>query len=161
MKTNIHPEAQSTFTGPRRVDPVSGEVVVPEQNLYVQYSHLDQSNVSVGDNVDMGQVIGTSGQAGNAQNQDAAEAHLHTQVGTSLIAPGSSITGGAAVNPSLVYDGVSFESADPTANQTNTSVIRTTINANGQQRRTYQQVGNQSSSGNSHLLDEVEVIGGG
>ena len=153
IKTNVHPEAQVDFVGPPRAGGA------PEQNIYVQYSHLDQRNVNVGDNVTKGQTIGTSGQTGNAQGQAAAEDHLHIQVGTELTV-GGNISSSSVVNPNLVYYGVSFESADPSTNQTNTSVIKTT-NANGQQTRIYQQVGNQSTSGNSLLLDEVVVTGGG
>lgn len=153
----------NTLTGPSQVsyNPLTGgQENVSQDNIYVQYSHLSQQNVNVGDNVTMGQVIGTSGQTGNAQGQGPDEAHLHIQVGTELTA-GGNVSSASAVSPNLVYNGVSFESADPTANQTNTSVIKTTTDANGGQTQTYQQVGDQSSSGNSQLLDEVVVTGGG
>lgn len=52
------------------------------------------------------------------------QAHLHIQVGTELDTEGGSIKSGSSTSPNLVYDGVNFSSADPTANQTETSVIK-------------------------------------
>jgi RHS repeat-associated protein len=153
VKTNTHPEAQPNFVGP------IGSKGTQEQNVYTQYSHLQQRNVNVGDNVTMGQVLGTSGQTGNASGQPAAEAHLHIQVGTELATEGGSITATSTVSPNLVYNGVKFSSADPTTNQTNTSVVKTVTNANGTQTRIHQQVGKQAASGDSKLLNEVTVTG--
>ena len=151
VKSNIHPEAQESFIGPPRAGGA------PEDNIYVQYSHLDARSVSVGDNVNAGQNVGTVGNTGNASNLSGEDIHLHIEVGTELNAAGSSIRNSSTLNTNIVYDNVSFTSADPTANQTNTSVIKTNIN-NGQQTRIYQPV-NEGTSSDAILLNPVEVNG--
>jgi RHS repeat-associated protein len=151
VKTNIHPEAQPDFVGPPRPGGA------PEDNVYVQYSHLESMNVSTGDVVTMGQNIGTVGTTGNASGMTGADVHLHIQVGTELNASGISVSNTSAVSPNLVYNNVSFESADPAANQTNTGVVKTVTNANGTQTRIHQQAGNTGATGNAILLDEVQV----
>jgi murein DD-endopeptidase MepM/ murein hydrolase activator NlpD len=45
-----------------------------------QYCHNSDNGVAVGDTVNRGDVIGTSGQTGNALGQDASEAHVHFEV---------------------------------------------------------------------------------
>ena len=55
-----------------KVDDGSGTVTV--------YSHNSDNGVSVGDKVQRGDVIGTSGQTGNAAGQPASEAHVHFEV---------------------------------------------------------------------------------
>ncbi len=55
-----------------KVDDGSGTVTV--------YSHNSENGVSVGDTVQRGDVIGTSGQTGNAAGQPASESHVHFEV---------------------------------------------------------------------------------
>ncbi len=152
VKTNIHPEAQADFTGP------IGENGPQQDNIFVQYSHLDQIDpaIAAGETVTMGQNIGTAGTTGNAEGFEGAEQHLHIQVGTGMNAANVNIDNSTSVSPNLVYNNVSFSSADPNANQTNTSVVKTVTNG-GQTARVYQPVGNTSGNGDGVLLDEVQV----
>lgn len=134
VKSNIHPEAQPGFVGPPSALPAPSGV--PEKNIYVQYSHLESMNVSQGDNVTRGQTVGTVGTTGNATTDNPLDVHLHINVGTSVTASGTSIPNNATVSPNLVYNNVSFASANPAGNQSTTGIVRTTTNAQGVQTST-------------------------
>jgi RHS repeat-associated protein len=151
VKSNIHPEAQPGFVGPPRPGGA------PEQNVYIQYSHLDTRNVAVGDAVTVGQAVGTVGNTGNASNLTGEDIHLHIHAGTEMNAANLSVTNESAIDMNQFYNNVSFTSADPNANQTNTGVIKTVTNANGQQTRVYQPVN--TNGQDAVLLDEVEFRG--
>jgi len=76
VKSNIRPEAQPGFVGPRQ-DPGAPATRVPEKNLYVQYSHLETMNVVTGATVTSGQSVRTVGTTGNAQGMTGGDVHLH------------------------------------------------------------------------------------
>jgi|GEM_PF-1682854 len=135
VKSNIHPEAQPGFMGPRQ-DPGAPATGVPEKNLYVQYSHLETMNVATGATVTSGQSVGTVGITGNASTMVGPDVHLHINVGTGLNASGTSIPNNATVSPNIVYNNVSFTSANPAGNQSTTGVVQTTTNAQGAQTST-------------------------
>jgi RHS repeat-associated protein len=58
------------------------------------YGHDSSNSVAVGDHVTQGQVIGLSGQTGNAAGQPASEAHIHFEVSV----------GGTRVDPAVWLD---------------------------------------------------------
>jgi murein DD-endopeptidase MepM/ murein hydrolase activator NlpD len=58
------------------------------------YGHDSSNAVAVGDHVTQGQVIGVSGQTGNAEGQPASEAHIHFEVSV----------GGTRVDPAIWLD---------------------------------------------------------
>lgn len=135
VKSNIHPEGQPGFVGPRS-DPGAPSTGIPEKNIYVQYSHLETMNVTTGATVTSGQSIGTVGTTGNAQGMTGEDVHLHINVGTSLNVGGTLIPNSATLSPNLVYNNLSFTSADPSGNQSVTGVVQTTTNAQGIQTST-------------------------
>jgi RHS repeat-associated protein len=151
VKSNIHPEAQPGFVGPPQ-NPQSPTGAPPEKTMYVQYSHLEAMNVATGAVVTSGQSVGTVGTSGNAQGMTGEDVHLHIQAGTSLNASGTSISNGSVVSPNTVYNGVSFTSADPGANQSTTGVIRTTTNAQGVQTTTTLQPNNANAANNNQVI---------
>ena len=122
---------------------------------YVQYNHLDARNVAVGDEVTMGQSVGTVGTTGNADGMTGEDVHLHIEVGTELRQGGQLISGTSLQSPNVVYDDVNFSSADTSTQQNQTSVIKTVTNDQGQ-FRIYQQVG---TNNEGLLLDEVVISG--
>lgn len=50
------------------------------QPLYAFYAHLEHALVKNGDKITEGQLIGYSGQTGNASGQCEADAHLHFEI---------------------------------------------------------------------------------
>jgi len=112
----------------------------PQGDTYYSfYSHLSQMDVAEGDEVGVGDQIGLSGTTGNAGTTNPDEEHLHFEVGTSLRNNGRFLNKRDLVDPNIAYNGVSFFTADPNANQTFTGVIK--FSGNGV---TYQPVGNTS-----------------
>ena len=95
------------------------------QTYYSFYAHLTTNDVQTGDAVTMGQQIGTSGTTGNANGMTGDDEHLHFEVGTELRSDGALIQRSSLVNPNLFYNGVSFRSSDPNANQGTTGIIKT------------------------------------
>lgn len=111
-------------------------------------------NVQTGDVVSTGQNVGTVGTSGNAEGMTGNDVHLHIQVGTSLNAAGTSIANNSTVSPNLVYNNVSFRSADLSAVQNATGVIKTVTNAT--QTQIYQQPLSQGGR-QGVLLPEITV----
>jgi RHS repeat-associated protein len=100
-----------------RITNESGEIT------YAQYSHLSAINVRVNQEVNEGDIIGLSGQTGNAAGQPVSEAHLHFEYRS--IANGVlGLTG--RLDPNEVLD-TKFYSQNLQANQTNTGVIKEVV----------------------------------
>lgn len=159
VRTNIHPAAQTNFVGPAETNLISpsGQAIVPENNIYVQYSHLNAVNVQAGATVTAGQNIGTVGTTGNAQGMTGDDVHLHIQVGTAT--QNGMVANNSVVNPNLVYNSVTFSSANPNATQGSTGVVQTITNQNGTTTNILQQPFVTGSTGNSVFLNPVQVNG--
>ena len=69
---------------------------------------------------------------------------------------GTSIANNSTVSPNLVYNNVSFTSADPAAVQNTTGVIKTVTNTDGTQTQIYQQPLSQGGS-QGVLLPEIMI----
>lgn len=57
------------------------------KTYFVLYAHLSSIKVQVGDRVAEGDVLGRSGQSGNARSQRWSEAHLHFEVRAGVHGP--------------------------------------------------------------------------
>ena len=86
---------------------------------YAQYSHLSSIDVEVGDIVSEGQIIGQSGQSGNAKN---TRPHLHFELRDENPV-GRGLKG--RIDPNEVLD-TKFYSQDENANQTKTGIYKVT-----------------------------------
>lgn len=60
--------------------------------LYAAYSHLSRMDVKVGDKVKLGQLIGLSGNTGNATSMRGEDCHLHFELRTEPV-PGRGLVG--------------------------------------------------------------------
>jgi len=70
------------------------------QNLFAAYAHLSAVKVKKGDAVTKGQVIGLTGDSGNAANLNRSEMHLHFEVRTQS-RPGLGL--GGRIDPTKVF----------------------------------------------------------
>lgn len=68
--------------------------------LYAAYAHLSAAAVKPGDSVTRGQVIGKSGDSGNAKGMTGEDLHLHFEVRTNP-APGLGLSG--RVSPMIIF----------------------------------------------------------
>jgi len=57
-------------------------VTIGNSGMFAAYCHLSEVDVSVGDSVNLGQVIGKTGATGNAAGLPDADSHLHFEVRT-------------------------------------------------------------------------------
>lgn len=55
-------------------------ISIGDTGFYAAYAHLDRMLVSKGDQVKLGQVIGLTGNTGNAYNMTGQDEHLHFEV---------------------------------------------------------------------------------
>jgi len=55
-------------------------VSIGNSGMFAAYCHLSEVDVSVGDNVNLGQAIGKTGATGNAAGLPDADSHLHFEV---------------------------------------------------------------------------------
>ncbi len=56
------------------------ETLIDWERQYISYSHLDSINVKKGDKVATGQIIGKTGNTGNAKELTSQENHLHFEI---------------------------------------------------------------------------------
>lgn len=56
------------------------ESTVGGNSTQVWYSHLSETNVTVGQSITQGSIIGKTGESGNANNPGSAGPHLHLTV---------------------------------------------------------------------------------
>jgi murein DD-endopeptidase MepM/ murein hydrolase activator NlpD len=54
------------------------------ETYYAQYAHLSETSVSRGDKVSAGQIIGKTGDTGNAKGMTGCDLHLHFEIRTKL-----------------------------------------------------------------------------
>ena len=111
------------------LDPFTGEArIITEvvtETYYSFYAHLSNTNVNVNQRVGIGTDIGETGTTGNASSgADNGDEHLHFEFGTTLRAGGTMLASTGLLNPNEAYKNVSFHSADPDANQSNTNVVK-------------------------------------
>lgn len=60
-------------------------ISIGSSEYYAAYSHLSQINVAVGDTVKMGQLIGLTGNTGNAASMSGLDEHLHFEIREQVI----------------------------------------------------------------------------
>jgi len=104
------------------------------KTTYSFYAHLQSTSVNEGDEVSIGQTIGTVGTSGNSSaGKDGLDVHLHFEYGEELRGNGRKmLKKSALLNPNEAYDNLRIESLDPDANQTNTGVMITEQGSNKQ-----------------------------
>ncbi|HST37730.1 MAG TPA: M23 family metallopeptidase [Allosphingosinicella sp.] len=71
-----------------------------DQKLFAAYAHLSEARVKKGEAVKQGQLVGLSGDSGNAANLNASEKHLHFEIRT-VSRPGIGL--GGRMDPTKVY----------------------------------------------------------
>ena len=112
---------------------------------YAFYAHMDDINVSEGQQVNEGEMIGTTGATGNA---DVNDAHLHFEV-RSVPSPGRGLNG--RINPNAITD-TDFISQNPKLTQQQTGVTKIEKNKAGIIAT------NQSIDGSNKIIREDSVI---
>lgn len=76
--------------------------------MFAVYAHLQSMAVKAGDRVTEGQLIGKTGDSGNARNMTGEDLHLHFEFRTSLL-PGTGLVG--RVDPVTIFGGPPYRTA--------------------------------------------------
>ena len=78
------------------------------RHLFAAYCHLSRIDVAEGQAVHRGQVIGLTGDSGNAKDMKGPDLHLHFEIRT-IVQPGLGLDG--RLTPRTVFDTVPLEAA--------------------------------------------------
>jgi len=122
-------------------DKVSGEYVIPKYKNFTYYTfsaHLNSfaKGLNIGDKVKAGQLIGLTGNSGNADTMEGLEQHLHFEVGTEIWwgGPGNSLAylkRESLLDPNFTYRDVNFKSENSNTFSGTTGIIKSIFNKNG------------------------------